>query len=298
VLEALGEQSFAAVKRTFGVSYGRAQRILLRLKVPWCEWWELVGKEGPLCLGIDEHSYRGKDLLITLTSLWPRRMLQILEDDRQETLKRALQALPEEVKQRIVGVCIDGRRAFRNVVREVLPQATVVMDHFHLIQDANKRLDETRRLEQNGCRRTLPRWPLLKGQERLTRKQIDQLRDLVQRFATIRTQYWVKEKLRELYGCPSLETAQEHFEAIVLNCDNAEDVETVLWGRFLRQWQKEILGYFHLKITNAYTEGCHTKVKLIKRLSYGFRNVQVYIRKVMLGFLPHSFEAFAPHLLT
>ncbi|MBC7361737.1 MAG: transposase [Candidatus Aminicenantes bacterium] len=35
------------------------------------------------------------------------------------------------------------------------------------------------------------------------------------------------------------------------------------------------------KTTNAYTEGAHTKMKLIKRLSYGYRNVEVYIKKVL-----------------
>ncbi|MBI4757768.1 MAG: transposase [Chloroflexi bacterium] len=44
------------------------------------------------------------------------------------------------------GVCIDMKASFKEVVREVLPQAQVVVDPFHLIADASRRLDETRRL--------------------------------------------------------------------------------------------------------------------------------------------------------
>ncbi len=58
------------------------------------------------------------------------------------------------------------------------------------------------------------------------------------------------------------------------------------WGRTLRRWQQYILNYFDHRTTNANTEGAHTKMKLIKRMSYGYRNVEVYIKKVLLAFLP------------
>lgn len=64
------------------------------------------------------------------------------------------------------------------------------------------------------------------------------------------------------------------------------------------RWDKETMGYFYYPVTNAYSEGCHTKVKLLKRLSYGFRKVEVYIRKMLLEFMPHSPEVLAPHFLT
>ncbi|MEM3715307.1 MAG: transposase, partial [Nitrososphaeria archaeon] len=58
------------------------------------------------------------------------------------------------------------------------------------------------------------------------------------------------------------------------------------WGRMLRRWHEYILNYFNHKTTNAYTEGVHTKMKLIKRMSYGYKNVEVYIKKVLLSFIP------------
>jgi transposase len=49
--------------------------------------------------------------------------------------------------------------------------------------------------------------------------------------------------------------------------------------------------HFENRITNGFSEGCHTKVKMLKRISYGLRNVDVYARKMLLVFLP-------PHILT
>jgi len=76
----------------------------------------------------------------------------------------------------------------------------------------------------------------------------------------------------------------------------SDDPAVWIWARTLQRWRREIMGYFELPITNGFTEGCHTKIKLLKRLSYGYRNVQVYLRKMLLGFLPTSHAVLAPHL--
>ncbi|MBT9259619.1 MAG: hypothetical protein KM310_07670 [Clostridiales bacterium] len=44
-------------------------------------------------------------------------------------------------------------------------------------------------------------------------------------------------------------------------------------------------------------EGTPTKIKLLKRLSYGFRNAETYIRKMLLGLLPWFLLELTPHLL-
>jgi len=298
VLGALREQSFAALKRSWDVSYGRARRMLLRLPVPWCDWSLLVGTEGPICLGIDEHSFRGKDLVITITCLSTHQLLAILPNDRQASLRTCLRGLPDELRSRVIGVCIDLKAGFRSVVREVLPHAHVVADHFHVIHDANKRLDETRRLEQNEAKTTLPRWPLLKAQERLTDKQRMRLMELCARFPALHEHHWLKEQLRELYRCVDHAAAERHWHKLLVVMEASDDAAVLLWAKTLRNWRSEILSYFRLRITNGFTEGCHTKIKLLKRLSYGYRNVEVYIRKMLLGFLPTSFPTLAPHLLT
>ncbi|MCD6085686.1 transposase [bacterium] len=55
-----------------------------------------------------------------------------------------------------------------------------------------------------------------------------------------------------------------------------------------------MLNYFLLPIANTFTEDCHTKIKMVKRPSFGFKNVYNYIEKIMLAFLPF-FEIFYYH---
>jgi len=61
----------------------------------------------------------------------------------------------------------------------LFPQAKVVVDPFHLIADANQRLDEARRLEGEVRGRKVDR--------------------LLERYPNLKPFYWGKEKLRELY---------------------------------------------------------------------------------------------------
>lgn len=296
ILGALRELSFAALARSHGVSYGRARRALLRLPVPWCDWSVLTGGSGPISLGVDEHSFRGRDLVLTVSCLSSGRLIAILPDRRLATLRAFLRDLPVPVRARVTGACIDLTAGYRSTLRAELPGARIVADRFHVIADANKRLDETRRLEAAAAGEVLPRWPLLKGEERLTPRQVTQLAELRRRYPTLAEQHWIKERLRELYHAPDRRAAEARWTHLLVVMEASDDAAVLLWARTLRRWRKEILGYFELPITNGFTEGCHTKIKLLKRLSYGYRNVQVYLRKMLLGFLPSDQASLRPHL--
>ena len=68
------------------------------------------------------------------------------------------------------------------------------------------------------------------------------------------------------------------------------------WAKTLEKFHDPILNYFDFQVTNAFTEGIHTKCKLIKRQGFGFKNKQIYLRKLMLGFIPFSL-LLPPHFM-
>lgn len=92
--------------------------------------------------------------------------------------------------------------------------------------------------------------------------------------------------MREFYLQESKEEAAKVLDNIILNLKCADDGELIRWGNTLKQWREPILNYFDRRTTNGFTEGCHTKIKMLKRVSYGLRNVDVYWRKMLLGFVP------------
>lgn len=49
----------------------------------------------------------------------------------------------------------------------------------------------------------------------------------------------------------------------------------------LTNWITEISNIFRYKITNGYTEGCNNKTKVLKRISYGLRNYERFVKRRM-----------------
>jgi len=91
-----------------------------------------------------------------------------------------------------------------------------------------------------------------------------------------------------VYKLPDRLEAGKQLNSIISLMLLSEDVNFALWGKSLKYYKEEILNYFVYRTTNAYTEGLNVRCKLVQRISSGFRNVDVYIRKAMLVLLPLS----------
>jgi len=286
ILDLLKGKSFRRLQEENGISDHEARYLLSKVDAT-PTWDEEKGKK-TIRLGIDEHSFRGRNLVITVTNLSQRRLKSVLPDDQQASLRTWIRAIPASIKPRIEEVCIDLKESFLAALEQELPAADVVADHFHVIQDANRRLDENRRLEQEMQKRRWigKRWWFLMGRERLDDKHRKQLGVLLDRYPTLKEFYWHKERLREFYQSKNKEEATAALSRIILNMECSDDAAVNQWGRTLKRWRKYILNYFNHKTTNAYTEGANNKIKMIKRMSFGFRNVQIYIRKMLIAFIP------------
>ena len=84
----------------------------------------------------------------------------------------------------------------------------------------------------------------------------------------------------------SREEATKLLDNVIFNLKLADDAELIRWSNILKHWQEPILNYFDNGTTNGFTEGCNTKIKMLKTISYGLRNIEVYWRKILLGFAP------------
>jgi transposase len=244
--------------------------------------WEEQGEK--FTLGIDEHSFRGTRMALTLTNITKRKLLKVCEDDRIETVGRFLAGSD---KQRINEVCIDMKRGFLLAVQRELPKAIVTVDKFHVIAYANKMVDDVRKViigKDFKARRAL-----FKGKERLHEKEKLKLEFLFEKyknFPALYEAYFVKEKLRDFYESKDMHEAKKNMRNLIMFCENSNSKYITNFGETLKRWKEYILNHFVNGSTSAFTEGVHTKIKMIKRMSFGFRNIQNYIAKISLAFLP------------
>jgi len=123
------------------------------------------------------------------------------------------------------------------------------------------------------------------GQEKLSDKERQYIEEIFRQFPSLKEFWWVKEQLRSFYKALDKAEGEKILGRVLIACQSSEDAEMIRWGRTLSRWKPYLLNYYAHR-TNAYTKGVHTKIKLLKRASYGFRNIEVYVKKMLLGFLP------------
>jgi len=282
----LSDRSFSAGTKKYKVSYNTQRRWLDELvKDKLFDFKSEEKKDKPFVLGIDEVSFAGREMVTTIGNITDHHLKGILNSKRKDELKKVIRSFSPKVKSLISEVVIDMCPLYLMAVKQVLPNTSIVVDHFHVIQDANKRIDQARYILQDIHKKKIPRYILTKNKEDLISQQIHYLADIIKEYPELHMFYVTKERLREMYRSKTKEEASKQLKLIISTLESTDDGELISCGRTLSRWGEYILNYWHNKSTNGFMEGIHNKMKLIKRISFGFRNKKVFIQKIMLSVL-------------
>ncbi len=104
------------------------------------EWLEEI------YLGIDEHSFRGRDMVVVITDIKAKKVLAVLDDTTNNTLKAWFSSLSLETKEKIKWVSTDMYKWYKNVVEWEIPWVVSTVDKYHLVQEANRMVDDVRKM--------------------------------------------------------------------------------------------------------------------------------------------------------
>jgi transposase len=101
-------------------------------------------------LGIDEIDLiKGKgNYSAVLIELEKSKLIGILAGRKQEEIRKVLLGWGKEVLERREEVSIDLWKGYRNVGRDLMPNAQVVADRFHVMAQINKELDSQKKREK------------------------------------------------------------------------------------------------------------------------------------------------------
>ena len=205
-----------------------------------------------------------------------------------------LQAHGQQWRDQIEVVALAPSAPFAATVRRLLPQATVVVDHWHLVRPANQMVTDVRHRvarEQLGRRgrKTDPAWAhrrlLLAAGNRSGRHGLARLRavfaadDPTQELAAA---WGIKALLRQLLAAPSAHDARHRLRRFDKAALAADMPETTRLAETIPTWWPEIAAFPRLRVTNARTEGGNRVIKQLKRVGYGYRNQGNYERRILL----------------
>lgn len=91
-----------------------------------------------------------------------RRVIDVLSDRRIHRLIAYFQRYPIEVRRRVKGVVIDMYEPYISLIQSVFPNAVIIFDRFHVVQNLTRALDKTRISVMNGFARDSQEYKVLK----------------------------------------------------------------------------------------------------------------------------------------
>jgi transposase len=192
-------------------------------------------------------------------------------------------------RDRIRYVAIDMCTVFVAAVRRYLPNATIVVDHFHVVKLANDAVAEVRRrtatlLRGRRGRASDPEYKvrnlLRRNREDLTDKAFaklwNTLVDLGTPGLTILRTWIAKEELRRLLALAGTgadrSVISHRLYRFYTWCADAAVPELERLAATIATWWPAIEAFLNTKITNAASEGYNRVVKLDARNAYGYKN--------------------------
>ena len=273
------------VARQFGLSASTVRAIDLRYLERWAR-----KRKGPVLrqMGVDE-IYLGKTqkFITVVTNLETSEPLWFGSERKEETLDEFFRShLSAMQRGRITAACVDMWEPFTKSILKWVPGCRIVYDKFHVMQHANRAVDEVRRAEffrKGGWMRGLvkgKRWLLLSRWVNLNGKKRRLLNDLFRLNRRMMKAYLLKESLDRLWTYRYEGAARRYLNGWIdqLRWQRLKPFQKFA-GLLLRH-QEGIFNYCHAKVPLGVVEAVNGNIKSILRRGRGYKNLRYLLLKV------------------
>jgi transposase len=284
----------------FGVSWDTVKQIdqralATRLGPVEAQW------DGLRVLAIDEFAIqRGHQYATVVIDPTRKRVVWICRGRDQLALRGFFTALGPTRCAALEAVALDMWAPYAAEVRAHCPRAQLVYDLFHVVAKYGHevidrvRVDETNRLARAAGpgpirtqRRVIKgtRWLLLRNREHLrTRADRVRLRELLQANRSLFIVYVLKDDLKQLwrYVCPR--AARRWWLDWRRRAVASRLPALRRFVKILERHLDGILSHCRYPLNTGMLEGINNKIKVIKRMAYGFRDDTYFFLKIRAAF--------------
>ncbi len=243
-------------------------------------------------MSVDEVSHRKYHHYLTnVIDVDIRKVIWNAKGRTKETLDKYFLDIGKETCEKIESIAMDGARTYISSAEEHAVNALLVCDRFHIAAKANKAVDDTRKAELKKARKEdnqelldlincKQRFIMLKNRNNLTEKQDGYLKKLCSINQPIYEAMLLKESFLRVYTCRTEEEARVYLidwikEAFKSNLPQFHEFAKSMLNKF-----KYITNWFKRKISSAISEGFNNKIKRLKRMGYGYRDVDYFLLKI------------------
>lgn len=240
-------------------------------------------------IAIDEHYLGKKQKFITIViNIETGEVVYVGKGKGKDALKQFWTRLIRS-KAKIEAVATDMASGYIHASLEHLPDADLVLDHFHLVKWFNDKLSNLRRQlyrQASAIDKQIlkgSRWLLIKAPENL-KSHNDKRKDERYRLEKaleinepLSEAYYLKERLRLLFKCQCRRQAENELNYWISEAQDSGVKILIDAARKLLVWKPYILNWYNHPISTAKLEAINGKIGTLQRKAYGYRD-QEYFR--------------------
>jgi transposase len=265
--------------------------------------------DGVRVIGVDEHRWSHVrrpdtdgyvtviiDLTPVLDGTGRARLLDLVPGRSAAALSSWLSEQSQAFRDQVQVVAMDGFGGYKTAATDQLPDATAVMDPFHVVALAGAKLDLCRqRIQQQTCghrgrsgdrlyrvRRTLrTRYPLLNARQKARLEAV--FTDDAHLAVELCWSFY--QRLIAAYQHPDRRRGKNMMTTIINTLrhgvpDALEELAQL--GRTLWRRRTDVLAYFDHHASNGPTEAINGRLEALRRNALGFRNLTHYRLRSLL----------------
>ncbi|GMV25819.1 MAG: hypothetical protein AMXMBFR58_18500 [Phycisphaerae bacterium] len=250
--------------------------------------------DGLTLLAMDEFAiHKGHRYATVIIDPTCKRVLWVGRGRDRGSLRPFFERLGPERCSQIQAVAMDMNSAHEMEVRAHCPRARFVFDLFHVVAKYGRevidrvRVDQANRLRDDKPSRHViksARWLLLRNRENVPVRDRPRLRELLDANKALMTVYVLRDELKHLWDYRSAGHAMRHWKQWYAHAVRSR-VDP------LRRFAKRLKGYLHGIISHcryplhtSLLEGINNRIKVIKRMAYGYRDDDYFFLKIRDAF--------------
>ena len=199
---------------------------------------------------------------------------------------------PERCAQ-VQAVAMDMNTAYDLEVRQHCPDARVVYDLFHVIAKYGRevisrvRVDAANQLRHDRpARRVVKRshWLLLRNPGNLKDNEQIRLAEVLEANQSLMGVYVMKEQLKALWNVPTAWAWRRAWKQWLRHARESGIPALMHFAKCLRPYWRGILSRVRWPMHTGLVEGINNRIKVIKRIAYGYRDDAYFFLKIRAAF--------------
>ncbi|MEA3409997.1 MAG: ISL3 family transposase, partial [Pseudomonadota bacterium] len=239
---------------------------------------------GLTTVGVDEVSYcKGRKYATLVYDLDRSRVLWVGKGKGRETIDRFFnECLSTGQKARITWASCDMSRAYTEAIKHHCPNATLVIDRFHVVKALNEALDEVRKeqwraLDAEG-RKAIKglRWLLAMHSTNRTKGHTRFLNSLRNSNRRIHRAWVLKDEFEQFWNYTYRASAEKFLKRWMTAALRSRIPTLRKFVDTLKNHYDNIIAFIDRNLTNAVGEGLNRIVKIVKNRASGYRNLDSF----------------------